>query len=248
MSGTSWRSWRAIPICRSISFSATAVSEPELDLTRDGAERRRDLARELLPELESALLGIASGTAGVRITDAPELAALLATDRPVGAHVGERLGSDARPVRAILFDKRPGANWSLDWHQDRTIAVAQRVDVRGFGPWSRKQGICHVEPPFELLARMLTVRIHLDPVDFSNGVLEILPGSHTLGRLAEAAIGAVVAAHEVRPCSAEAGDVWVYATPILHRSARTISGQGRRVLQVDYSTDELPGGLSWRGV
>ena len=66
-------------------------------------------------------------------------------------------------MRAILFDKTPATNWSLGWHQDRTIAVAKRADVNGFGPWTVKSGLLHVAPPFDILVRMVTLRVHLDP-------------------------------------------------------------------------------------
>jgi hypothetical protein len=45
---------------------------------------------------------------------------------------------DPRPVRAILFNKSPDANWLVGWHQDLTIAVRERRDVPGYGPWSIK--------------------------------------------------------------------------------------------------------------
>ena len=74
------------------------------------------------------------------------------------------VGDEAQPVRAILFDKTPAANWSLGWHQDRTIAVRQHINVAGFDHWNRKADAIHVEPPFEFIERMLTLRIHVDPV------------------------------------------------------------------------------------
>jgi hypothetical protein len=49
-------------------------------------------------------------------------------------------------------------------------------------------------------------------------------------------------------CLAEAGDVWLYAKPILHGSERAKRAERRRVLQVDYAAGELPGGLKWLGV
>ena len=49
-------------------------------------------------------------------------------------------------------------------------------------------------------------------------------------------------------CLAATGDVWVYATPILHASEASTSPRHRRVLQVDFSADGLPGGLEWLGV
>jgi hypothetical protein len=45
------------------------------------------------------------------------------------------LGEKARPVRAMLFDQSANANWSLGWHQDRVIAVKQRVETIGFENW-----------------------------------------------------------------------------------------------------------------
>lgn len=139
-------------------------------------------------------------------------------------------------------------NWSLPWHQDRTIAVVERREVEGFGPWTVKAGIVHVEPPADLQARMLTLRVHLDPVSPDNAPLLIAPGSHRLGRLSQERIPAIVEPCRIVTCCADAGDVWAYATPILHASAMARQPNHRRVLQVDYATADLPGGLRWLGV
>ncbi|MGJ4965035.1 hypothetical protein [Bradyrhizobium sp. SZCCHNRI1009] len=48
--------------------------------------------------------------------------------------------------------------------------------------------------------------------------------------------------------SGHAGDIWLYATPILHASEPSVQPGHRRVLQVDFTADELPGGLIWLGV
>ncbi|TIX49866.1 phytanoyl-CoA dioxygenase [Alteraurantiacibacter aquimixticola] len=202
----------------------------------------------MLSELENALAGIPMDRAGTRLADKPVIADILSVDYAIGAVVAEKMGATPRSVRAILFDKNPHANWGLDWHQDRTIAVKERSEVAGFARWNVKQGIVHVEPPFRLLERMLTVRIHLDPVDESNGVLEVIPGSHKRGRIAEREVKRIVDEGPVVSCPALSGDCWVYRTPILHRSARSRSDGHRRVLQVDYSADDLPDRLEWRGV
>jgi hypothetical protein len=47
---------------------------------------------------------------------------------------------------------------------------------------------------------------------------------------------------------ADAGDIWLYATPILHASASALEPGHRRVLQIDFAAEELPGGLAWLGV
>jgi len=72
------------------------------------------------------------------------------------------LGPEARVVRGIYFDKHKDANWKVAWHQDLTIAVRERVDIDGYGPWSLKAGIHHVQPPVSVLENLLTLRIHLD--------------------------------------------------------------------------------------
>ena len=68
----------------------------------------------------------------------------LANAPQVRALVEPALGSTFLPVRGILFDKIPEANWKVPWHQDVTIAVKERVDADGFGPWTTKAGVFHV--------------------------------------------------------------------------------------------------------
>lgn len=185
---------------------------------------------------------------GHRLHRMPGLAELLTVDGPVGRIVTPILGVMARPVRALLFDKSARNNWALGWHQDRTIVVKERRVVEAFGPWTRKQGLLHVAPPFDVLRSMVTIRVHLDAVPQTNAPLLVAPGSHRLGRIAESDIAAVVAQCGLQVCLAEAGDVWLYATPILHASDAAVEPQRRRVLQVDYAVGSLPGGLEWLGI
>jgi hypothetical protein len=90
----------------------------------------------------------------------------------------EAFAPGAVAVRAILFDKTGSANWTVPWHQDRSIAVRERLDLPGFGPWSIKSGVVHVQPPIEILAQMLTLRFHLDPCGDCNGPLRVIAGTH----------------------------------------------------------------------
>ena len=91
------------------------------------------------------------------------------------AIVEEYLGDSAFPVRGTLFDKTRTANWLVPWHQDLTICVESRLDVSGYGPWTLKAGVCHVQPPTSVLERMLCLRIHLDDGNEDNGPLRVLP-------------------------------------------------------------------------
>jgi hypothetical protein len=120
--------------------------------------------------------------------------------------------------------------------------------VPGFGPWSVKQGLIHVAPPIDLLASMVTLRAHFDPVGPGNAPLLIAPGSHRFGRVPVDEIDQVVECCGTFACLAAPGDIWAYATPILHKSDAAQDPARRRVLQVDYAASDLPGGLAWLGV
>jgi hypothetical protein len=219
-----------------------------LTLDRDGARLLPGAASAVLPMIEAALAEVPAERAGVRLHGLAGLRDLLAATGAIGAIAAEALGPDTRPVRALLFDKSATTNWALGWHQDRTIVVRERRDTDGFGPWTVKQGLQHVAPPFALLETMVTLRVHLDPVPIDNAPLLVALGSHRRGRIAEGAIEAVVSDSRVHACLAERGDVWVYATPILHASDAAVRPARRRVLQVDFAARSLPGGLEWLGV
>jgi hypothetical protein len=213
-----------------------------MDLDRDGAGL---FARAFSPAEIAALRALLSRHKGsARLAPTQGLADFLA---PATA-LARRFLPNAQPVFARWFDKTAAQNWSLGWHQDRTIAVRARREVPGFGQWTLKSDIPHVVPPFEFLARMLTLRLHLDDVDEANAPLLAAPGSHRLGRLAEADIPDAVKSCGTRACLAEAGDAWLYAAPILHASGRAEAPARRRVLQLAYSAHPLPGGLEWLGV
>lgn len=220
----------------------------ELDFGRDGvlrfsgalsAAEAASLAERLEPQI--------TGRPGARLKVEPAAAAILAAEGAVGSIAAGLIGPAAMPVRAVLFDKSPDTNWVVAWHQDRTIPVRERHETPGFGPWSTKDGVLHVAPPIEVLEGLVTLRLHLDPVDAGNAPLVVAMGSHRLGYVAAdlAAERAGEGANLI--CEAEPGDVWAYSTPILHMSARS-SGERRRVLQIDYAVAPLPDPLEWRGI
>lgn len=219
-----------------------------LVLDTDGAALHRGAALPALADIERALANLPSGQAGIRLYGQAALRPILSANGPIGRIAAAVLGPAAIPVRAILFDKTSAANWALGWHQDRTIAVSARIVVPGYGPWSTKAGVQHVEPPFAVIERMVTVRIHIDPVSADNAPLLIALGSHLIGRVPEAELAALVAGSETRACLADRGDVWIYRTPIVHASAASTQLAGRRVVQIDYAADALEGGLEWAGI
>src|ERR1051325_4037495 len=93
------------------------------------------------------------------------------------------LGSNIRGIKATYFDKTPGKNWKVAWHQDLMISVLEKQEAQGFGPWSVKDGVHYVSPTVEILESMIAVRIHLDDCPEENGALKVIPGSHRRGKL-----------------------------------------------------------------
>ena len=169
----------------------------------------------------------------------------VASSRAMREIVEPLIGAAARPVRAIYFDKLPGANWKVAWHQDLSIAVAQRRDVEGFGPWSVKDGVVHVEPPLEVLQQMITLRIALDDCGEEDGPLRVVSGSHQLGRLDDHRIREAVERGPVRSCTMAAGGVLVMRPLILHSSCPAQQPRHRRVVHIEFAAIELPHGLRW---
>ena len=159
--------------------------------------------------------------------------------------VRPHLDGEPFPVRAIYFDKSPESNWLVAWHQDLTLALRSRAEVSGFGPWSTKDGVPHVRPPVELLQQMLTVRLHLDDADKTNGALRVLPGTHLSGRLSSERIRELRTKQPDFLCAASAGDAMLMRPLLLHASSRSDTVRHRRVLHIEYAAFALPPGLEW---
>ena len=158
------------------------------------------------------------------------------------------LGSHAFLVRSIFFDKMPHANWHVPWHQDTAIAVKKKIPVPGFGVWSVKEGVDHVEPYEALLSSMLTLRIHLDPTTTDNGALRVMPGSHQLGRIPSAQILAMLKTHAVVDCTASPGDVLIMQPLLCHASRKVhqvSTSSHRRIIHIEYANQALPSPLEW---
>ncbi len=155
------------------------------------------------------------------------------------------LGRTVFPVRALFFDKTAASNWWVPWHQDLTIAVAQKVECQGFEGWSLKTGIPHVQPPAVILEGMLALRFHLDDCTAANGALRVIPCSHLGGKLLPAAIARMVATSPEVVCEIPRGGAMAMRPLLLHASSPARHPAHRRVLHIEYATTELGGGLKW---
>jgi len=148
-------------------------------------------------------------------------------------------------VRVLLFNKSAENNWLVSWHQDKTVAVSNRFIADGWQNWTIKDGIHHVQPPIEILAQMLTFRIHLDDTDQKNGCLKVIPKSHLSGLLKHSQITEYVVLHSIVNCEAKAGSTLIMKPLILHSSSKAISNHSRQILHIEFSSYKLPKGISW---
>jgi hypothetical protein len=165
----------------------------------------------------------------------PKVAALALCSRILKLF-GEQTGLVPIPVRSIFFDKTPEANWLVPWHQDLSIATKQQTDLPGYGPWSSKDGIPHVQPPVDVLESMVTIRLHLDDADESNGALRVIPGSHRLGRLDAAKVAEIRLRQPEVTCCVRTGDAMIMRPLLLHASSEARTPVHRRVIHLEYAS------------
>src|SRR5579859_675262 len=184
-------------------------------------------------------------TAGKRGLLAVPVVAEFARSENLLALIRPHLLAEPVPVRAIYFDKSPDANWFVGWHQDLTIALSARAEVPGFNLWTVKDGIPHAQPPVEFLEHMLTVRLHLDDADASNGALRVLPGSHCSGFIPEETVNDWVQRHDPTTCIVPRGGAVVIRPLLLHASSKATRLAHRRVLHIEFASQPLPNGLEW---
>lgn len=171
----------------------------------------------------------------------------LARSQPIRSIAEAVLGPAAFVVRGILFDKTPDANWKVTWHQDLTIAVKERCEAPGCRAWSDKAGIPHVQPPTDILQRMLAVRVHLDDCGPESGPLQVIPGSHRSGRLDAAEVSSWRATSRPALCTTGRGGAVLMRPLLLHASSPAEVPEHRRVVHLEFAAEELPHGIRWHG-
>lgn len=204
-------------------------------------------------ELTAAIDAIPSGEAvrqkrsvyGVRnLLEISPAVCGLATRPEVWRFVTPVLGEAAFACRAIFFNKTPDANWVLGWHQDSVISVAEKIETPGFLAWGQKAGVWQVQPPPEILANRLALRIQLDDCGPDNGPLRVLPGSHRHGWVEDDLARWKEESTQV-VCTVPLGGIVAMSPMILHASSKAIRPSNRRVIHIEFACQELPNGLQW---
>lgn len=197
--------------------------------------------RSLLAQIEAQ--SILRSRAGARHVLGCAPVAAVARDPRLLEIASGWLDAPALPFKATLFDKNPGSNWLVAWHQDTALPLAAQVANREWGPWSSKDGIHYAHAPAIALQRVIALRLHLDDSSTDNGPLRVLPGSHELGVLTDAQV-LEHSRHVVpRHCCLQAGGVIAMRPLIIHASSKCTGSRPRRVLHIEYaaSMEIVPG-------
>ncbi len=159
----------------------------------------------------------------------------------VASHIG------GKPIlaRAIYFNKTADQNWLVAWHQDKTTAVSKKLENSDWLNWTLKDGVNHAQPPMEVFSKMLTLRLHLDSTDQSNGCLKVIPRSHLLGVLPQAKVLAYSGQELSSYCEANAGDALLMHPLLIHASSKAPIPTARRIIHMEYCSYELPESAEW---
>ena len=122
------------------------------------------------------------------------------------------LGSGFGLVQADYFDKRSERTRSFPWHRDMTITVKENdLPSEDFVKPTFRAGIPQVEAPIQLLEKMLTLRIYLDPPTVDDEALVVKPNTHLVGEMEF---------DDDQVINSNVGDAFVMR-PLLFRSTRS---------------------------
>ncbi|HEY9047021.1 MAG TPA: WYL domain-containing protein, partial [Ohtaekwangia sp.] len=156
-------------------------------------------------------------------------------------HILKKISPNLFLTKAIYFDKTPDANWYVTWHQDISIHVKEKIETAGFTGWTKKSDTHGVCPPEEISKDTITIRIHLDDTDDTNGALKVILGSHNK-KLSDEEISLITQSSIPYTCEVAACGIHIMKPLLLHASSKATSQRHRRVIHLEFNTVELPNG------
>jgi len=166
--------------------------------------------------MDAAFPKLPDRSAGARTDDFSPKARAWLTGHETLLKLAARLTqAPMRLTRLLAFNKTDESNWFVPWHQDRAADGTER--------------------PTAVLERMIALRVHLDDCDESSGPVEVIPGTHTQGRLDAARLAPLTQTHAPLLCLAARGDILAMRPLIVHRSQRARLPASRRVLHLEYT-------------
>ena len=146
-------------------------------------------------------------------------------------------------TKSIFFNKPSKSNWFVNYHQDLSISVKEKLEIEGYDCWTYKKGQLGVIPPIDILKNTVTFRIHLDDTDTTNGVLKVISKSHKRGQIRIDESFNIDKQGEENICNIKKGGVMIMSPLLLHSSQKSTSENDRRVLHLEFCNQEIP--MKW---
>ena len=146
-------------------------------------------------------------------------------------------------TKSIYFDKPEKSNWFVAYHQDLTISVDKKTVAENFENWTTKQNQFAVQPPITILENNFTIRIHLDKTTKENGALKVINNSHSKGIFRVENLDFKNEKETI--CEVDKGGIMIMKPLLFHASNKTTNDKRRRVIHIEFSSQELPNGLEW---
>jgi len=173
----------------------------------------------------------------------PEITEVLRNESAFCQLIRQHLSSPTC-IRSIYFDKPPNANWVVGWHQDLTVNLNSKPEEEDWqNVRSIKQRIV-AQPPLVFLENMVTVRLHLDDTDDSNGALRVIPGTHQNGVIRTDSPNMTTLQEAVVVCHINRGGAMLMKPLMLHASRRSKDNHSsRRVIHLEFASGETIGSL-----
>ena len=176
------------------------------------------------------------------IKNVPELTDLLFNKKLIEL-LSDLSKSEYFLTKAIYFDKPSKSNWFVAYHQDLSISVNQKTELKNYTNWTYKKGQYGVQPPLEILEDTITIRIHLDKTGKNNGALKVISKSHSNGIIRADSKDWNIENEII--CEVEKGGVMLMKPLTLHASNRTTNGKKRRVIHLEFNKNKLTEPLAW---
>jgi len=153
------------------------------------------------------------------------------------------LGKGYFITKSIYFDKPEKSNWFVAYHQDLTISVNKKIEIKNFKNWTVKQNQFAVQPPKEVLENNFTIRIHIDKTTKDNGALKVINNSHSKGILRIENLDFDNEKETI--CEVDKDGIMIMKPLLFHASNKTTNNERRRVIHIEFSRQELPEDLEW---
>ena len=157
----------------------------------------------------------------------------------------KNIAPQANIIKSIYFDKPPHANWIVNWHQDLTINVEDKVENKDYKNWRVLKDRTVVQPPLSVLENIFTIRIHLDKCTAENGALRIVKKSHLQGIVPLQGMTSDLSKME-KICEVNQGGILIMKPLLFHTSRRTENNKNRRVVHIEFCDAQLAAGVKWK--